>query len=176
MGANLQVVRAPERVRGVELTLDVQPLAHLALGGTYTWTEGDFWTKVGQDSVWRPLNSFRIQPPKLTAYLQHQATARWRNRLQLLHSGDRDRAYEAFLARPGVNPAAPAFGERRVRRYTVVDLLSSAAFGPGELSVGVRNLLNAQYFPIVSQLMPVGNVSYSAAPGATLSLGYSVRY
>ena len=176
VGANLQVVRAPERVRGVELTLDLQPLAGVGVGGTYTWSEGEFFTKVGTDSVWQPLNSFRIQPPKLTAYLEHRTLGRWTNRLQLLHSGSRDRSYEAFLARPGVNPASPAFGERKVESYMVVDLLSTVAAGPGTLSVGVRNLLNAQYFPVVSQLMPVGNVSYSAAPGATLSLGYSVSY
>lgn len=99
-----------------------------------------------------------------------------KNRLQMMYSGSRDRAYEAFLARPGVNPAAPAFGERRVKAYTVVDLLSNMDAGPGTFSVGLRNLLNAQYFPIGSQLMPVGNVSYSAAPGATLSVGYSVQY
>ena len=176
VGANLQVVRAPERVRGVELTLDGQPLDRVGVGGTYTWSEGEFWTRVGTDSVWQPLNSFRIQPSKLTAYVEHQMFAGWKNRLQVLRSGARDRSYNAFLARPGVNPVAPAFGERRVESYTVVDLLSSVNAGRGVLSVAVRNLLNGQYFPVVSQLMPVGNVSYSAAPGATLSVGYSVNY
>jgi iron complex outermembrane recepter protein len=176
VGANLQVVRAPERVRGLELTLDAQPASRIGVGGTLTWNEGEFWTKVGADSSWQPLNTFRIQPLKLTGYLQHQTAERWRNRLQLLYSGSRDRSYKAFLARPGINPSAPAFGERPVRDYVVVDLLSTVSVGSGELSIGVRNLLNRQYFPIVSQLMPVGNVSYSAASGATLSLGYSVSY
>lgn len=176
VGANLQVVRAPERIRGVELTLDVQPHARWRAGGTYTWSEGEFWRAVGTDSVWAPLNSFRIQPPKLTAYVEHQTGLRWTNRLQLLHSGARDRAYEAFLERPGINPEFPAFGERRVKAYTTIDLQSTFGIGRGTFSVGVRNLLNTQYFPIVSQLMPVGNVSYSAAPGAMLSVGYSVTY
>lgn len=176
VGANLQVVRAPERVRGLELTLDAQPVSRFGMGGTLTWTEGEFWTRVGSDSSWQPLNTFRIQPLKLTGYLQHQATVWWRNRLQVLYSGSRDRSYEAFLARPGIDPDKPAFGERLVSDYAVVDLLSTMTVGAGELSIGVRNLLNRQYFPIVSQLMPVGNVSYSAAPGATLSLGYSVSY
>ena len=64
----------------------------------------------------------------------------------------------------------------RMALDALVDLLSTLELGRGTLSLGVRNLLNAQYFPIVSQLMPVGNVSYSAAPGASLSVGYSVRY
>jgi iron complex outermembrane receptor protein len=163
-------------VRGVELTFDVQPVDGVAVGGTYSWSEGEFWTRVGTDSVWQPLNSFRIQPSKLTAYVEHEMFGGWKNRLQVLRSGTRNRSYDAFLARPGVNPAAPAFGERRVRSYAVVDLVSTVNAGRGALSVGVRNLLNAQYFPVVSQLMPVGNVSYSAAPGATLSVGYSVGY
>ena len=176
VGANLQVVRAPERVRGIELTLDAQPVERLSVGGTYTWSEGEFWTRVGTDSVWQPLNTFRIQPPKLTAYVEHQTLASWRSRLQVLYSGRRDRAYDAFLERPQINPLQPAFGERRVRDYLLVDLSTSVAVGTGTLGVGVRNLLNRSYFPIVSQLMPVGNVSYSAAPGATLTVSYSVRY
>jgi iron complex outermembrane recepter protein len=176
VGANLEVVRAPERVRGVELTFDAQPVGGVGLGGTFTWSEGEFWTRVGTDSVWQPLNTFRVQPLKITGYAEHQTFSWMKNRLQVLYSGSRDRAYEAFLARPGVDPAAPAFGERPVTAYTVVDLLSSVETERGTFSVGVRNLLNAQYFPIVSQLMPVGNVSYSAAPGVMLSLGYSVRY
>lgn len=176
VGPNLEVVRAPERVRGVEGTLDVQPGRGLGAGGTVSWTEGEFYTRVGADSVWQPLNTFRIQPLKLTAYAEHRTRAGWTNRVQVLHSGARDRAYDAFLRRPGVNPAAPGFGERRVAAYTLVDVLSRVDLGRGALTLGVRNLLNAQYFPVVSQLMPVGNASYSAAPGATLSAGYSVAY
>ena len=176
LGANLSVVRAPERVYGLELTLDVHPTRAVDLGGTATWTEGDYFTKVGADSVWQPLNSFRIQPLKLTGYIEHQTLPGWKNRLQVIYSGTRNRAYDAALETAGVDPANPPFGSRAVRSYTVVDLLSTVNMGPGQLSLGVRNLFNEEYFPIVSQLMPVGNVSYSAAPGATLSLGYTVSY
>lgn len=179
-GPTLEVVRAPERVYGLEGTLDAQPTARLTLGGIASWTEGDYRSAtpggaVG-DSTWLPLNSFRIQPLKLTAYLEHRTLARWTTRVQALHSGARDRAYDAFLDRPGVNPATPGFGERRVRAYTTVDLLSRVTLARGTLSVGARNLLNAQYFPVVSQLMPIGAVSYSAAPGRVLTLGYTVTY
>ena len=75
-----------------------------------------------------------------------------------------------------MDPARPGFGERPVRPYTTVDLLTQVDVGAGTLSLGVRNLLDAQYFPVVSQLMPIGAVSYSAAPGATLSVGYAVTY
>lgn len=172
VGPNLQVVRAPERVRGVEATLDVQPVNRMSLGGTLSWAEGEY---AQGDTLWRPLNTFRIQPLKLTGYLEHQTFSRWKNRLQVLRSGSRDRAYDEAVER-GANATNPGFGLRPVRSYTVVDLLSELQAGPGTLNIGVRNLLNEQYFPVVSQLMPVGNVSYSAAPGATLSVGYSIQY
>lgn len=61
--------------------------------------------------------------------------------------------------------------------YTVVDALSRVDLGPGTLNVGVENLLNEQYFPVVSQLEAAyGNFYRAAARGATLSLGYSVAY
>ncbi|MFZ5625229.1 MAG: TonB-dependent receptor [Gemmatimonadota bacterium] len=176
LGPDLEVVRAPERVYGAELSLDAQPLRRLSLGGTASWTEGEFRGLAGADSAWLPLNSFRIQPLKITGYVEHRTLPGWRTRLQVLHSGTRDRAYEALLARPGADPARPGFGERPVRSYTTVDLLSQVSVGPGTLSLGVRNLLDAQYFPVVSQLMPIGAVSYTAAPGATVSVGYAVSY
>lgn len=172
VGADLQVVRAPERVRGLEATLDAQPGRRVGVGGTVSWAEGEY---AQGDTLWRPLNSFRIQPLKATAYIEHQTLTRWKSRVQVLHSGARDRAYDEALER-GANATNPGFGLRPVKSYTVVDLVSELGAGPGVVNVAVRNLLNEQYFPIVSQLMPVGNVSYSAAPGAVLSVGYSVRY
>lgn len=175
LGRDLEVVRAPERVYGVELTLDARPLEALGLGGTLSWTEGEY-EKTGNEQVeWVPLNTFRIQPMKLTGYAEHQATERWRNRIQVLHSGSRDRAFEAVVEAGG-NPSNPGFGLRPVKAYTVVDLLSTINVGPGTLDVAVRNLFNTQYYPIVSQLMPIGPTSYSAASGATLSVGYTVSY
>ena len=176
LGPDLQVVRAPERVHGAELTLDVQALDQLALGGTASWSEGEYRGAIGGDSAWLALNSFRIQPPKVTAHAEHRTTDRWTNRVQVLYSGSRDAAYDDFLRRPGANPAAPGFGERRVESYATVDLLSRLETGRGTIALGVRNLLNRQYFPVVSQLRPIGAASYSAASGTTLSVTYSVSY
>jgi iron complex outermembrane receptor protein len=176
LGPTLEVVRAPERIHGIEVTLDGQPTGSLGIGGTASWTEGEYRGALGADSAWLALNSFRVQPLKLTAYVEHQATARWRNRVQLLYSGDRDSAYEDYLRQPGADPATPGYGLRPVEHYTTVDLLSRLDVGRGTLSVGVRNLFNARYFPVVSQLRPIGAPSYSAAPGATVSVSYSVTY
>ena len=162
----LEIVRAPERVYGVEATLDVLPTDALRLGGTYTWTEGENRPDPAGD--WIPLDGYRIQPSKLTMYVEHQTLPWWSNRVQLLRSGERDRLFEE-------NPEA--YGGARVDGYTVVDVLSTLALGPGDLHIGVENLLNEQYFPVVSQLEGMyGNFYRAAARGATLTLGYSVSY
>ena len=169
-GFGQPVVRAPERVYGLEATLDADPTATLGLGGTLSWTEGEYYLE--RDSAWHALNGWRIQPLKATAYAEHRALDRWSNRLQLLFSGDRERAYEE---RP--NPNTVGFGERAVQSYWVADWISALEIGAGTLDVGVHNLLNRQYFGVASQLLRSGgNTSYTAGRGRTLSLGYTLRY
>jgi iron complex outermembrane receptor protein len=169
-GFGQPVVRAPERVHGVEATLDVQAIFGVSTGGTFGWTEGEYFREA--DDTWYALNSWRIQPLKATLYAEHEARNGWSNRLQLLYSGTRDRSFED---RP--NPSVVGFGERPVRSYWVADWISAFGLGPGTLNIGVQNLLNRQYFSVGSQLLRSGdNTSYTAAHGRTLSLGYTVAY
>lgn len=169
-GFDMNVVRAPERVYGVEAALDVRPARDWELGGTFTWTEGEFDPE--QDGSYRALNGWRIQPMKLTGYVEHRTLPSWTNRLQVLYSGSRDRAYEE---RP--NPEVVGFGERPVESYAVVDWMTSVRVGPGTLRAAVQNLLNDQYFPVASQLLRSGNnTTYTPARGRTLSVSYAVSY
>ncbi len=169
-GFDMAVVRAPERVYGMEATLDIRPEADWGAGGTFSWTEGQ-WLDESSDE-YHALNGWRIQPWKATGYLRHQTTAAWGNRLQVLWSGSRDMLSE----RP--DPTAPAgWGERPVDGYFLVDWIGTVEAGPGTLDIGVHNLLNRQYFPVVSQLMRTGNnTSYTAGRGATLHVGYTLTY
>jgi iron complex outermembrane recepter protein len=163
-GFNQPVVRAPERVYGVEATLDVIPMNRMRLGGTLTWLEGKY--DPDRDGRFTFLNSYRIPPAKVTAYLEHDTLARWRNRLQVTYSGSRNRF-----------GTSTNFGERRVEDYTTVDYLGSLRIGKGSLRFGVENLLNRQYFVRESQLLRLGNnSSYTAAQGAVLSIGYTINY
>jgi iron complex outermembrane recepter protein len=163
-GFNQPVVRAPERVYGMEATLDVQPASRLRAGSSLTWLEGK--SDPNLDGVYTYLNSYRIPPVKLTAYVEHDTTARWRNRLQLLYSGERARFGRSV-----------AFGERAVEDYATLDYLGSVRLPKGRLRFGVENLLNRQYFVRESQLLRTGgNASYAAAQGATVTVGYSIDY
>ncbi len=67
------------------------------------------------------LNSITIPPLKLTAYLEHQTTLGWRNRLQLMYSGNRDRPFEDDVDGTPIDS------------YVTVNYLSSINLGGGEL-------------------------------------------
>lgn len=163
---NLKVVRAPERIRGVEATLDVQPAARVDLGGTFTWSEGEFLDR--RDSTWKALNGFRISPAKTTAYVAVRPLSRVTTRLQMMHSGSRDAAYLDRITNGG----------RRVHEYATFDVLGTLNLrAGGSVSVGVENLFNRQYFTTVSQLMTTNtDASRAAARGRVLSVGYRIEY
>ncbi|MGH9627186.1 MAG: TonB-dependent receptor [Bryobacteraceae bacterium] len=163
-GFNQPVVRAPEKIYGFEASADVQPVSRWSLGGTATWLEGR--TDPSFSGRWTWLNSFRIPPLKLTAYIDHQTTSRWHNRLQGLYSGSRKR----FGNRN-------AFGERDVLSYVTFDWISSIRAGCGTIQLSLENILNRQYFVREAQLLWSGrNDSYSAARGAVLAIGYRISY
>jgi iron complex outermembrane recepter protein len=163
-GFNQPVIRAPERVYGMEAVLDAQPTDKFRVGGTLTWLEGK--SDPNLDGIYTYLNSYRIPPVKVTAYVEHNTTANWFNRLQVTYSGERKR----FGANTG-------FGLRPVDDYATIDYLSSIRLPKGTLRFGVENLLNRQYFTRESQLLRTGfNSSYAAAQGAVLSFGYSISY
>lgn len=164
------MVRSPEKIYGVEATLDVQPAATLRLGLTATWLEGKF--DADRDGTYAYLPDDRIPAPKLTLYAEHETTPRWRNRVQALYNGERDRfgaqGQPDLIGRIG-------FGLARIEPFLLVDLFSYLRAGRGTFRIGVQNLLNEMYFPPVSQWSGQ-DATYAAAQGAVLSLGYTVRY
>jgi iron complex outermembrane receptor protein len=159
-----ELVRAPERIYGIEATLDWQPGAGFSLGGTLGWSEGEV-DLADDDEGYLALGTDRIQPLKLTAYVEHQTTPGWRNRLQALLVGSRDRAFEDGL---DLSP---------VESYVVFDYIGNIQLGPGTLQIGIRNLLNNQYFQAYDQSLRSGFESeVSPASGRTISVGYRVSW
>lgn len=163
-GFNQPVVRAPERVHGLEGSLEYRPEGVWAAGLNASWTEGK--SDPNRDGVYTWLNNYRIAAPNATLWLEHETTTRWTNRVGVHWSGDRDRF-----------GASRAFGELPIESYAVVDLLSSIRFSSGDLILGVQNLTNEEYYVRDAQLLRSGrNDSHSLAPGTTLRLGWTVRY
>lgn len=163
-GFNQPVVRAPERVYGAETQFAIRPADRWATGFNATYTEGKH--DPNRDGAFTYLNNFRIAAPNATLWVEHETTPRWTNRVQLLWSGDRDRF-----------GTSTAFGERSMESYQVIDFLSSFEMASGTLSVAVQNLLNERYFVRDAQQLRSGrNDSHAAAPGATVRIGWTIRY
>lgn len=157
------IIRAPERVYGIEAAIDAQPNDLWQLGGSLTLVAGEIDT--GDNGDYKPLDGFRIPPLKLAAYVENETLPGWRNRLQALFSGNRD----VF------RDDSTAFGRRPVESYFTLDYISSIQIGSGTLQLGIENLFDNQYFPVVSQLQ-VNDTAYSAARGRTLSIKYSIDW
>ncbi|GAB4319269.1 MAG: TonB-dependent siderophore receptor [Geminocystis sp.] len=158
-----QLVRAPERIYGIEATLDTQLNDYWSLGGTFSWTEGE--NDEDDNGSYLPISTFRIQPIKLTGYIEHQTTPSWNNRLQFLYVANRDRAFK-----DGVD-AVP------VTDYFTVDYISNVKLGQGTLQIGIQNLFNNQYAPVQSQFLSGFNEIFNAAAsGINLRVGYKINF
>lgn len=159
----LETTRAPQKVYGIEAAVDVQPADNWKVGGTATWTEGE--NDENNDGKFLALNSITVAPLKLTAYVENQTLKGWRNRLQLLYSGNRDRGFQ------------DGADDGKISSYVTVDYISSIKLGKGELQIGVQNLLNNQYFPVYSQYFaPFFDSGNYAGQGRTLSVGYRINW
>jgi iron complex outermembrane recepter protein len=157
----LETIRSPQRIYGIEAAVDVQPAQGWSLGGTATWVDGE--NDENNDGNFTALNSITVPPLKLTAYIENQTLPSWRNRLQLLYSGDRDRAFNDGTE------------DGKISSFVTVDYISSIKLGRGELQIGIQNLLNNQYFPVYSQYFaPFFDSANYAGKGRTLSVGYRI--
>lgn len=139
-----EIVRAPERIRGYELAVDVTPVRLLAVGGSYAYLEGksdnnndaDHETYLGGD---------RISAPKTTAYVRVQPNSRLSLNLNALRVGERNRFS------PAANGAF-AYAQGPVTGYTLLNFSGSYQLTTkADLSLGVENLLNTDYYPAISQ-------------------------
>ncbi|MBD1842671.1 TonB-dependent receptor [Cyanobacteria bacterium FACHB-63] len=159
----VDIIRAPEQIYGVEATLDVQPSRNWNLGFSASLAEGRI--DANNDGDYENfLDSFRIPPLKLTAYVENETLPGWRNRLQLLYSGTRNQFNNST-----------AFGRQAVNDYITVDFVSNLKVGSGTLQVAIENLLNADYFPVVSQLQ-TSDTQYLPGRGRSLSVRYSFTW
>jgi len=160
----LTLERAPERIYGVEASVDWQPSDRWQLGTVVGWNEGE--SDPDDDGDFQPISSFDIQPLKLTVYVQNETLPGWSNRLQLLYVGNRDRAAETLndFGRP-IDPSP-------IESYFVVDYISNIALWGGTLQLGVHNLFDNQYSSVYSQRLP----SNFAEPGRTFSASYRLSW
>lgn len=156
--------RAPQRNYGIEASFDWQPVKVWRLGGALTWSEGENNPELDpRDFI--PLSSVQVPPLKAFVYLENETLPNWRNRLQLLVVGNRDRAFEERV------------DSFQVESYATLDFLSSLKLGQSTLELGVENLLNHQYLPLSSQERTgLTEDRRFAGRGRTIFLRYGITF
>jgi iron complex outermembrane receptor protein len=158
------LVRAPERTYGFEASLSAEPVESLRAGVTLGWTEGEFDPDDDGDYD-RYLPSYRIPPLKLTAHVEHETLAGWRNRVQLSYMGYRDR----------FGGGSRNFGEGEIKDYAIVSLSSRIDLCAGSLTIAIENAFNQHYFPLLSRAGNVGRF-YTPGEGTVLQISYDLSW
>ena len=161
----LNILKLPEEIHGVELDGNVRIGDRVTAGGTLAWLKGTVDTD--DDGTYdEDLPNERIPPLKLTGYVTYQVSDRTLLRLQGLYSGTRDPNSTAFA---GTTP---------IESYLLFDAFASIALWRGELQVAVRNLANADYTPVINQAYDYGTESfaYVGGPGRTWSVTYAMDF
>lgn len=151
----------PREFWGVETTAEWRVSPTGRIGGILAWQAGERETETGET---RDISSSDVPPLLLTVNLYHTPYSWWRNRLQLDYRGSRDPFDDS-----------EEFGEGRVDDLLLVNASASFDLGPGELQLGVENLLNEEYFSLSAQ---ASNSDFLWIPeeGTRLSLTYSLGW
>ncbi|PKI01381.1 ligand-gated channel protein, partial [Shewanella sp. 11B5] len=130
-------VRAPQKIWGYEAQVDYQVLNNLNTGLSYSWVEG----KDTETDTY--IDGGTISPPKLTAYISWQPVEEASIGINYMYVGDRDRFEPVDGAYIG--------SQSPIENYNVVNLTSSYQLNNWQLSLGVENLLNEDYFSARAQ-------------------------
>ncbi len=159
---DLFITKQPERIYGVEFAGNVQPIDPVRLGGTVTWLAGRVDLN-DNGNYNEDLPSTRVPPVKVTAYTEYTPWHWWSMRLQALYSGNR-------------NPDSTQLGGTKVDNYTIFDFYSNFdILGSSKLQIGVGNLFNKDYFPMINQATALP-YAFSKGPGRTVSFTYSLNW
>ncbi len=159
--------RAPERIQGFELTAGYQFLPTLSVNASYAHVEGKKDAAAG--SVYLP--GSRISPDKATFNVNYSPV---KEKLDIgvyyVYSGSRKR----FALNPKTNDWD--LGAGPVNSFSLVNLYTAYHFNKATtLRLGVDNLLNADYYPVMAQSR-VTTDSYIKGAGARFNLGLNYRF
>ena len=173
LGANLVDVggylvpqREPEKVRGYELTADAYVSPQWTLGASYSFVEGKAKKADGSENY---MNGLRIAPPKATAYVGWRPTNSLNMKLFWVYTGSRDR----FDVR---STGLYANSEGPVKEVSLFSFSANYRLNSRlSAGLGVENLANASYFPVVSQYRAI-NAEYVRGNGAMMSLNLHYNF
>lgn len=159
-------VRAPDRVYGAEAEFEWQVSDAIRVGGSAAWLEGE--ADMNDDGSFETsLQNRRIPPPKVTAFVDWRATERLDLRMQGIYWGSRDEFPNSTTSQ--------RFHEGKINSGGTVDLVGTYAFDSSQLSVGISNLFNRDYYTNYSEGFN-RNDAYNKAYGATAFVKYKVWF
>jgi len=173
LGANLVDVggflvpqREPERIHGYEITADVNLSPQWTIGGSYSYVEGKAEQASGTKVY---MNGLRIAPPKATGYLGFSPLSSLDMKLFWVYTGSRDR----FDVRAN---GLYANSEGAVEPVSIFNLSAGYRINSKwSAGLGVENLLNNSYYPVVSQYRAI-DAEYVRGNGATMSVNVSYSF
>lgn len=166
VGGFLVAQREPEKIKGYEIAADVTLNPQWTLGGSYSYVEGKAEQASGTKVY---MNGLRLAPPKATAYLGYRPVNALDLKLFWIYTGSRDR----FDVRAN---GLFANSEGDVKAVSLFNLSAGYRFNTKwSAGLGVENLLNNSYFPVVSQYRAI-DAEYVRGNGATMSLNVSYNF
>lgn len=162
-----EIDRQPERVYGFEFAADTKLTNTLNLGGSVSYTEGKLDTENNGDFN-TYMNSDRIPPFKGVAYLTYNWANKLNARLSYIYSGNRDH-FEANTN------GDYSYGQGPINAFSLVNLSTSYQMTPTtKIGLGIENLLNEDYYNLLSQFAARDN-DYIKANGARFNLSLTVK-
>ncbi|MEM9670007.1 MAG: TonB-dependent receptor [Pseudomonadota bacterium] len=158
----LNIITQPEEIKGIEVLIEVTPFEDLTIGSTFSYADGE--VDLDDDGVFdEDLPTTRITPEKVTVYADYSPLDWWTLHGQLLYSGDQSNNSTTFGG--GVD----------IEDYALVDIQSTFDVGPGVLSVGITNLFNEDYVPVVNQAFN-SQFSNVQGPGRRINFAYKLPF
>ncbi len=166
------VVRAPERIYGLELTADAQLTKNLRAGLNYSYVEGkldanDDGNYNGPEDEYLP--GARIAPPMLTGNVNYTLLP---NKLTFLlqYTGIMKRNRFAKNSNNSYD-----YSKGPVKAYNLFSTAINYQFFPStSLSLGIENLFNEDYYPARSQWTAL-NDNYIKGSGAAYRLTLHIK-
>jgi iron complex outermembrane receptor protein len=154
-------VRAPQKIWGYEAQLDYRVQDNLSTGLSYSWIEG----KDTENDTY--LDGSTISAPKFTAYVNWQPVEDANVGINYMYVGDRKRFEQVNGQYVG--------SQGPIEHYNVVNLASSYQINNWQLSLGVENLLNEDYFSARSQAYTYGGYNTKSL-GITINVGVKTSF
>lgn len=162
VGGVYEVAREATQIEGVEISARYTLSDSLRLGGGYAHLDGRSDTN-GDGKVDQDLDGANISPDRLVLWAESDLTEALSLRVQAGRYFER-----TFDGQPADND---------FEGYDLVDIIAVWRAGFGDVSLGVQNLLDADYISYNSDTTrPTDNEAYFAGRGRTVTLGLTRRF